>query len=56
MNYSASVYYNKQYTKVHFFLDVIFYLISAFYFGYSLMNDIDETIQNKRKEEKCKNG
>lgn len=56
MNYSAAVYYNKEGKKVHFVLDVIFYLIAAFYFGYSLMNDIDETIQNKRKEEKCKNG
>lgn len=56
MNYSAAVYYNKDGEKVHFVLDVIFYLIAAFYFGYSLMNDIDETIQNKRKEEKCKNG
>ena len=56
MNYSAAVYYNNDGKKVHFVLDVIFYLIAAFYFGYSLMNDIDVTIQNKRKEEKCKNG
>lgn len=46
MNYSAAIYYNKDGQKIYFIIDIMFYLIAAFYFGYSSMNDIDETIQN----------